>query len=1386
MGSASNYDYSRSLALDGSGNIYIAGESEATWGTPINPYAGGGGDTFVAKFNSNGALLWNTFMGSAISYDYGKSIAVDDSGNVYVAGSSWSTWGTPVNSFAGKTDAFAAKLDSSGALLWNTFMGSWNYDNGNSIAVDGSGNVYLAGQSDAWGTPVNPHAGSTDAFAAKLDSNGALSWNTFMGSASDDYGNSLAVDSSANVYVAGQSYATWGKPVNPNSGGIDVFVAKIGPDFDGDGMDDNWEMDHFGDLSHGDTVDSDSDGLTDLEEFENGTDPNNQDTDADGLTDEDEVIIYATDPLSSDSDGDGINDDVDLCPNDPNNDADADGICGNLDNCPTVENSGQEDDDADGFGNACDPVIFWNKTYGENLTGATNGAWAIVVDSANNTIVTGQIYNKHGDTNGMDIVLIKYSPNGKVIWEQTYDSGHDDEGEDIVIDSADNIIIMINNYLEPGYQQTVIKYDLNGNIISPTIVHPVTSNYYSGGLALDSDDNIIVCGYYQFSKYDSDGNPLWTGPKSNSFWVPEWSESATIDTWGVATDSSDNIILTGRIYRTVYNSAGPTTYQYYATAKYDSNGNFLWGKVDGNTDQHPENAGIDVAVDSNDNIITAGIHGTADAKYYSTVKYDSDGNILWKANLGNGLKSVAYGVSVDSVDNIYVTGFVGDSGNYAFNIKYTPDGSVLWSDIYYQAELKPRDIALHHFNEIVITGAIDDNGIDKGYFTINYALDKDVDGMPDWWEDVNGLDFSINDSGSDPDGDILSNIAEYEYGTDPNNSDSDSDGLNDFDEINTYETDPVNPDTDGDNLSDYDEVNDGTNPLNPDSDNDGIKDDIDTCPNDPNNDYDADGLCGDVDNCPVEANTGQEDDDGDGVGNVCDNCLTIANPDQEDEWITNGPYGTEITDIAASPTYTSDGTIFATTWTGLYKSTDHGQSWIRIKTFDGYGYAVAISPDYPNDRTIFVNHFDMANGYEVYRSNNGGQSWSSTGVPVNATSLAISPNYTDDQTLITAGSNGVAISIDGGATWTLKNLGLTNLNVYSIAISPNFGEDDTIFIGTANAIFKSENKGESWSPVFSYSSDYPESIRISPNYASDQTIFIGIRGDGVFRSTDGGTSWTNITIFYTKSLAISPNFLTDSTLFIGTVKDGVFKSTDGGNSWNAVNDGLPNATSVQSLFISPDFSSDQTVFAGFGINGDGPGIFKSTNGGTTWYDANTGIYIQRYMHSLAFSDNFIFVGTETGDVFKSDINDISWSKIGNGIGGYRIAISPNYGNDQTIFVSAKNTPGYFISRSTDGGNLWQQVFNKSADDFAFSPNFAADQTIFAVSSSVYKSTDGGSSWTALTDDLYISQIEISPNYGNDQTIFAAGSSGVFKSVDDGNNWTNISSDLPKNYIAYRH
>ncbi|MFH1726777.1 MAG: LamG-like jellyroll fold domain-containing protein [Elusimicrobiota bacterium] len=158
-----------------------------------------------------------------------------------------------------------------------------------------------------------------------------------------------------------------GTTVNAPPADIDGEARPFGPavdigideyeDTDGDNLPDWWERRYFGDLSSGAADDHDSEGLTEILEYDNSTDPLDQDTDDDYLTDYEEVVTHGTDPLDPDTDDDGLLDGQDNCPLTPNPeqaDEDGEGIGDACDNCPGVPNTDQANADGDDRGDACD------------------------------------------------------------------------------------------------------------------------------------------------------------------------------------------------------------------------------------------------------------------------------------------------------------------------------------------------------------------------------------------------------------------------------------------------------------------------------------------------------------------------------------------------------------------------------------------------------------------------------------------------------------------------------------------------------------------------------------------------------------------------------------------------------------------------------------------------------------------------------------------------------------------------------------------------------------------------------------------------------------------------------------------------------------------------
>jgi hypothetical protein len=250
----SDADEGFGIAVDGSGNVYVTGfvgsvDFPTTAGAFDTTYNGGCLDAFVAKFNPTGsALAYATFLGGD-GPDQGYGIAVDGSGGTYVTGRTMSvdfptTAGVFDTTHNGNYDIFLVKLNPQGShLSYATYLGGSDYEQGKSIAVDGSGHAYLTGWTRSIDFPTTGGAFRTshcnpaeeDAFVAKFDPAGRdLVYATFLGGSGEDWGRDIAVCDSGNAYVAGLTYSEdfsiTAKAFDTTyNGNRDAFVVKLNP-----------------------------------------------------------------------------------------------------------------------------------------------------------------------------------------------------------------------------------------------------------------------------------------------------------------------------------------------------------------------------------------------------------------------------------------------------------------------------------------------------------------------------------------------------------------------------------------------------------------------------------------------------------------------------------------------------------------------------------------------------------------------------------------------------------------------------------------------------------------------------------------------------------------------------------------------------------------------------------------------------------------------------------------------------------------------------------------------------------------------------------------------------------------------------------------------------
>jgi uncharacterized delta-60 repeat protein len=599
------------IAVDDAGNVYVTGNS-----------CGSGTDEDYAtlKYDAGGNVLWTArYDGPGPVQDHAYGIAVDASGNVYVAGYSatikYDTDGNelwvsrlPSIHYAITVDALGnsyvcgydhrdygtIKFSPQGETLWTRrYNGPGNdYDFAQAIAVDASGNVFVTGYSRGSGTGY-------DYATVKYDANGTEQWATrYAGSFWDDYAIGVAVDASGSVYVTGYSptsvYSEDYTTVKYGANGVEQWVRRYnGPGNEGD---------------YARAIELDAAGN-----------------------------VYVTG---------GSN---------------ADQAPGSDEDYATVkyDASGTEQ---------------WIARYNGLAGGGRDGATAIAVDLSGNVFVTGA--SAFGANN--DYATVKYSSSGVEQWvaRYNYPFASEDGGRAVAMDAAGNIYVTGYSTDDQGYSGgATFKYGPSGNQLWLARSDAGSS---PEALAVDATGNVYVtedgAGDYVTVKYSSSGVAQWlatyNGPANGKDVVK-----------GITIDASGSVYVTG----TSYGGGSDTNYD-YATVKYDASGVEQWAaRYDGPANDMDEPSAI--AVDASGNVYVTGysiIRGSAMTpgdcdSAYATVMYNSRGVEQWVALYSvpdAGMGDVANAIALDASGMVYVTGgsFCWGTGYDCTTIKYEPKG----------------------------------------------------------------------------------------------------------------------------------------------------------------------------------------------------------------------------------------------------------------------------------------------------------------------------------------------------------------------------------------------------------------------------------------------------------------------------------------------------------------------------------------------------------------------------------------------------------------------------------------------------------------------------------------------------------------------------------------
>lgn len=465
----------------------------------------------------------------------------------------------------------------------------------------------------------------------------------------------------------------------------------------------------------------------------------------------------------------------------------------------------------------------------------------------------------------------------------------------------------------------------------------------------------------------------------------------------------------------------------------------------------------------------------------------------------------------------------------------------------------------------------------------------------------------------------------------------------------------------------------------------------------------------------------------------------------------------------------------------IYKSTNGGATWNQVRSDANqvYIWTIAIDPNNPN--TVYVG----TRGSRIFITFDGGQSWVNSGnllpqlTDVYVRGIAIDPTNTSR---IYAGTlAGLYRSTDRGLTWMWVEIRPGNVEVTSIVIDPR--DSRVIYIGARNGeIYISRDSGARWAETFfelddtEISSLVLDPLNLDTIYFGGGETIVGRRGDtGIFKGINSGRNWVMLdTGFdFPDILALAASPADGGAVYAGGRGLGILKSTDQGTTWRQVNTGLL-AADVRSVAIGR--SNPSTIYAA----SNATGLSRSTDAGASWAQVDLGVnpLIVLSLATDPADANTAYVGTQSQGLFRSTDGGFSWAQPDPLLTVVSLAVDPI--NTNTVYAGAGIANiGSGLFKSTDKGVSWFKVNSLLPRILVADP--VESNILYAAidgSPSVFKSTDGGGSWSELPAGGLgpIRSFAIDP-INNKIVYVSKQGAGVLRSTDGGTSWAAIGSGL---------
>ena len=394
-----------------------------------------------------------------------------------------------------------------------------------------------------------------------------------------------------------------------------------------------------------------------------------------------------------------------------------------------------------------------------------------------------------------------------------------------------------------------------------------------------------------------------------------------------------------------------------------------------------------------------------------------------------------------------------------------------------------------------------------------------------------------------------------------------------------------------------------------------------------------------------------------------------------------------------------------------------------------------------------------------------------------------------------AGVNGVFRSTDGGATWDKANNGVTPY-VRDLAVTKVGSTVGLYAVSTSSftpMVWRSTDGGTTWtSSGAGLEGTWPSDVAAPPSDLT--TVYCVTRYDGVFKSTDGGSSFAPINaglpipLPTLSTLSVDP--VSPAILYLGINQSnpgGVYKSTDAGATWSASNTGIESAR-IRHIVVDPVTPSTLYVTAASSDR-----LYKSTDSGATWAPAATGLTPGQTPRALAIDPSTpttLYVAVFPG-IFRSLDGAANWNDLGVPLQGASVgallveapAVAPLAPEGGTPLLWAGTA--YGVLRSTDGGTTWPESNSGLEAYYSYvisDPSQPATVYASDLGSGMVKTTDGGATWARINNGLtsvsfsmyLLDESVIAPT--NPQVLYLGDVTEVYRTNNGGGLWNSTITD----------